>query len=222
MNNEQPMKEILRKIPSLKGPLTDEDLSTLPTRPHEAFRIWLMNALEAGVREPHAMTLSTVDDNGCPDARVLILKNVDERGWHFAIKANSPKGKQIDANPEVSLTFYWPDLGKQVRLRGPAVVLTPEECASDFLDRPIGSRTAAMASLQSDILEDPEDLNRRLGEAQAFLENNPDHVEKGWQVYAVAPSVVEFWQGATDRNHKRLRYNISEDGESWVTTRLWP
>lgn len=220
--SKRSMKEILREIPSLKGPLPDEDLTALPENPHEAFELWLVDALEAGVREPHAMTLSTVDENGGPDARVLILKNVDSRGWHFAIKASSPKGEQIRTNSQVALTFYWSDLGRQIRLRGPALALSPEECASDFLNRPIGSRTAAMASLQSDVLTDNEELNRRMSKAQAFLENNPDHVETGWRVYAVAPLVVEFWQGATDRNHKRLRYSLAEDGKSWLIDRLWP
>lgn len=219
---EQSVKEILRKIPSLKGPLPNDDLTALPRHPQEAFKIWLEDALDADIREPHAMTLSTADENGWPDARVLILKNVDERGWHFAIKAGSPKGRQIETNSQVALTFYWPAMGRQIRMRGPALALPAEECASDFLERPIGSRTAAMASLQSEVLSDEEDLNIRLEEAQAFLEANPEHVESGWRVYAVAPLVVEFWQGATDRNHKRQRYTLAEDGKSWLTARLWP
>ncbi len=101
--SKQPIKEVLRKIPSLKAPLPDVDLTALPDCPQDTFGLWLAEALNAGVREPHAMTLSTVDADGCPDARILILKNVDDRGWHFAIKANSPKGRQIEANPNVAL-----------------------------------------------------------------------------------------------------------------------
>lgn len=219
---EQSMKDILRQIPSLRGPLPVNNFTTLPERPHEAFKIWLEDALNAEVREPHAMTLSTVDENGWPDARVLILKNVDERGWHFSMKASSPKGRQIEKNHHVALTFYWPALGRQVRMRGPALALPTEECALDFMSRPIGSRKAAMASLQSEVLSDAEDLNDRLAEAQAFLTDHPDHVESGWLVYAVDPFVVEFWQGAIDRNHKRLQYTLSGDGKSWLSARLWP
>ena len=216
------MKEILRKIPSLAEPLPEENLAALPECPQEAFKLWLTDALKAGVREPHAMTLSTVDENSLPDARVLILKNVDSRGWHFAIKAESPKGRQIETNPQVALTFYWPDLGRQIRMRGPAQALSPEECASDFLDRPLGSRTTALASKQSEIIEDKDEIRRRMDEAMAFLEKNPEHIEPGWRIYAVAPSVVEFWQGSSNRNHGRLRYELACEGERWSTARLWP
>ncbi|QDQ86914.1 pyridoxamine 5'-phosphate oxidase [Alcaligenaceae bacterium SJ-26] len=217
-----PIKEKLRQIPSLKAPLPDLDLSAMPATPHEAFALWLDSALAAGVREPHAMTLSTVDEHGWPDARVLILKNVDARGWHFAIKGESPKARQIDNQSKVSLSFYWPVLGRQIRLRGDAVALSAQECAEDFLDRPIGSRVSAIASKQSEILDNQDALAQRLADAQAFLETHPAHVEPGWRVYAVAPTVVEFWQGATDRNHKRWRYTASPDGTAWSTARLWP
>lgn len=218
---ERPIKDILRKIPSLKGPLPETDMALLPSNPHAAFRQWLEEAFEAGGPEAHAMTLSTVDEEGCPDARVLILKNVDDRGWHFATKSSGPKGGQIKANAEVALTFYWSALGRQIRLRGKATRLSDEECAADFLARPMGSRIAAMSSLQSRELSNDGDLVRRMAEATELLDTNPTHVESGWSVYAVAPSVVEFWQGATDRNHKRLRYKLADD-QSWLTTRLWP
>jgi len=216
------MKDRLRLIPSLKAPLPDIDLSIFPATPHEAFAFWLDDALAAGVREPHAMTLSTTDEHGWPDARVLILKNVDARGWHFAIKADSPKARQIDGQSRVALTFYWPALGRQIRLRGPAIVISAEECAEDFLSRPIGSRISAIASRQSEVLEDDQDLARRMAEAHAFLAAHPDHVTPGWRVYAVGPEIAEFWQGASDRNHKRFRYKLAEDGVTWETARLWP
>lgn len=218
---EHSIKDILRKIPSLKGPLPETDMALLPSNPHAAFQQWLEEALEAGVPEAHAMTLSTVDDDGCPDARVLILKNVDDRGWHFASKSNGPKGGQIKANSDVALTFYWSALGRQIRLRGKATRLSDDECATDFLARPIGSRIAAISSLQSSVLTDDEDLDLRMVEVAELLNRNPAHVERGWSLYAVAPSVVEFWQGATDRNHKRLLYTLTDD-QSWLTTRLWP
>ncbi len=118
--------------------------------------------------------------------------------------------------------LYWADSGKQVRLRGPALALPEGDCAADFAERPLGSRSAAIASRQSEVLADPRDLEQRLTEAWTFLEDNPGHVEKGWKVYAVAPTVVEFWQGATDRNHKRLRYLLADDNERWEIDQLWP
>lgn len=216
------IKDTLRQIPSLKAPLPDLDLADMPATPEEAFVLWLKEALAAGIREPHAMTLSTVDEHGWPDARVLILKNVDAQGWHFAIKGNSPKARQLDHQAHAALTFYWPALGKQIRLRGLARVLSEKVCADDFLGRPLGSRASAIASRQSEVLNQDTELEQRLAEAQRYLETHPDHVEPGWRVYALAPTVVEFWQGASDRNHKRWRYSRSAQGTDWETARLWP
>lgn len=216
------IKETLRQIPSLKAPLPNFDYDMFPQTPHEGFVVWLEEALKAGIREPHAMTLSTCDENGWPDARILIVKNVDERGWHFAIKAESPKGKQIATQSNVALTFYWPSLGRQIRLRGPAILLPAEECAADYLGRPQDSRINALASRQSAVLSDVTELNKRLDEAEAFIIANPDYIAPDWQVYAVAPTVVEFWQGASDRNHKRLRFTQAFGQNEWARVHLWP
>jgi pyridoxamine 5'-phosphate oxidase len=168
------------------------------------------------------MTLSTVDEFGCPDARVLILKNLDHRGWHFAIKADSPKGRQINNNPAVALTFYWAQLGRQIRIRGEAKELSASECAADFLERPIGSKVTALASRQSEILTDMTALEQELQKAKEKIEEQPDYVAPAWTVLVVAPKTVEFWQGATDRMHQRLRYSISDKDSTWSRDVLYP
>lgn len=216
------LKTRLRSLPSLKGPFVDWEIDKLPDTPQEAFLHWLNDAIEAGVKEPHAMTLSTVDSDGFPDARVLILKNVDERGWHFAIKANSPKGKQLAENPNAALTFYWPALGRQIRLRGQALVLPDVECADDFLTRPEGSKISAMASRQSEILQSQQELARSLNDAHTFLSQNPEYIELGWKVFALQPRSIEFWQGATDRLHKRIIFSKTADKTAWQKQMLWP
>lgn len=198
------------------------EMDDMPRAPQAAFECWLNDAILQGVQEPHAMTLSTVDADGIPDARVLILKNVDHRGWHFAIKVASPKGRQLAANPQAALTFYWPALGRQIRLRGTATALPTDECAEDFATRPLGSRISAMASLQSEVLAAPGDLSRRLQEARTFLDNHPQHTEPGWRLFALMPTVVEFWQGTTDRSHQRLRYARTEKEGNWQKQMLWP
>ncbi len=170
------------------------------------------------------MTLSTTDESGRPDARVLLLKNIDERGFHFAATAASAKGHQLAQNPDVALTFYWPQLGRQVRLRGYAERLSDPECADDFLARPEGSKTSAIASRQSQVLDEPGELLERLEEARELLKKSPEYVARDWSVYAVAPRIVEFWQGATDRVHRRLEYVLdrsTSDG-SWIKRTLWP
>lgn len=234
------VRALLRNLPSLKGPYAPVDWAAFPATPQDAFAQWLRDAIVVGGKtavasatpyEPHAMTVSTVDADGLPDARVLILKNVDTRGWHFAAKAASPKGRQLKAHPACALTFYWSPLGRQVRIRGRALPLPADACAADFLARPLASRVSAVASPQSEVMVDPEEsekeLSKKTAEAQALFDEDPDYVSPGWLVYAVAPTDVEFWQGATDRQHQRLRY-VREDGESgsdpviWRKERLWP
>lgn len=167
------------------------------------------------------MTLSTVDEDGFPDARVLILKNLDHRGWHFAIKADSPKGQQIIKNPAVALTFYWPQLGRQIRVRGRVIELAAAESAKDFLDRPLGSKVAAVASKQSEIMEHGSVLRENIVKAKEMILQDPQFVASAWKVFAVAPSTVEFWQGATDRMHQRLRYE-SIGHNQWTQHVLYP
>ncbi|KAH7002453.1 pyridoxamine 5'-phosphate oxidase [Ilyonectria destructans] len=221
-NISDSLRPKLRNLAVLQGSSQDANLDALPDTPQEAFEVWLDNAISEGVTEPHAMTLSTVDENGRPDARVLILKNIDHRGWHFAVKAQSPKGQQIKKNQHVALTFYWPQLARQVRLRGKAVQLPEADCIQDFTARPAGSKISAMASKQSQVLSGPAELAKGLADAQATLEKFPDYYTPGWKVYAVAPDFVEFWQGKKDRLHERLQYVRAADGQSWEKQSLWP
>ncbi len=220
--NTNTMKTRLRSLPSLQGPFNEIEMDKLPDTPQEAFQQWLDEAIAAGIKEPHAMTLSTVDPDGFPDARVLILKNVDARGWHFAIKASSPKGRQLAANPRAALTFYWPALGRQIRLRGQATALSDSECADDFFTRPMSSKISAMASRQSEVLASQQELSEGMDEARSFLERHPEHIEPGWRVFVVRPTAVEFWQGATNRLHKRQLYTETVNGNGWQRQVLWP
>jgi pyridoxamine 5'-phosphate oxidase len=216
------IKSLLRSLPSLKGPFIPDDFAHFPETPQQAFTLWLNDAIAQDIKEPHAMTLSTVDANGYPDARVLILKNVDDRGWHFASKADSPKGTQIASSPKVALTFYWPLLGRQIRIRGRAAELSAAESAADFLERPLGSRATAAASLQSERMDETVDLGEKIADAQALIEDNPEYISSLWRLYAVAPETVEFWQGATDRLHQRLRFERHGEDGQWVKCALYP
>ncbi|KAF9878768.1 hypothetical protein CkaCkLH20_03668 [Colletotrichum karsti] len=220
-NNQEDPRDLLRKLKVLQNTLPGTDFDKFPRSPQEAFMMWLKEAIAAEVQEPHAMTLSTVDDYGCPDARVLILKNVDERGWHFAAKAGSPKGVQLVNKGYAALTFYWPEQARQVRLRGKAEQLSDEECLQDFFDRPLGSRVSAMASKQSSKLESRAELLGSVEAVKASFKENPDQPCVDWKVYAVLPETVEFWQGTADRLHERLQYVAAGPGQ-WETQLLWP
>ena len=214
------MRELLRGLKSLPGPYERFDPAQAYERPQDLFAEWLLAAVEAGIREPHAMTLSTVDEHGFPDARVLILKNVDKHGWHFAITRSSAKGRQIAHSPHVALTFYWPALGRQVRIRGVARDMGPEAQAADFLARPAGSRAAGLLGRQSEVLASDDELDRALAQQRRRLDEAPGLVAPQWAVYAVWPSAIEFWQADEQRRHVRLRYVPGADG--WSTERLWP
>ncbi|KAJ5756999.1 uncharacterized protein N7511_007181 [Penicillium nucicola] len=220
--NDTTFRTELRNTKVLEGPFPPLNFTTFPPTPQEAFQNWFHEAVTAGVREPHAMTLSTVDDEGMPDARVLILKNVDSRGWHFAVKADSPKGTQLAGNGAAALTFYWPLLARQVRVRGVAVALPDAESALDYQARPVASKISAVGSEQSEVLGDWRDLAQRLVAAEGVLGRDSMAGVEKWRVYAVDAGAVEFWQGDANRLHRRLRYVWSKDDCKWVKQLLWP
>lgn len=126
----------LRTIPSLTGTPPELDEALLPSDPAELFLTWLEAAVAAGVSEPHVLTLSTVDAAGVPDARPLMLKDVDERGWAVAGLASSGKGRQLAGRPAAALSVYWSPVARAVRLRGPVVEASREECLADLRARP--------------------------------------------------------------------------------------
>ncbi|TWF43999.1 pyridoxine/pyridoxamine 5'-phosphate oxidase [Neorhizobium alkalisoli] len=214
------MKEELRKLPSLPGPLPVFDTEVLPDDPNELFVSWLRDAIDSGIREPHAMVVSTVGEDGAPDARVLILKNVDARGWHFATVDAGPKGRQIAQNPNVALTFYWSPLGRQVRIRGVAAKADRGERDADFLARSIDARANVLVGRQSQPLTSVKDLDGALAEQALRIAEQPDMIADHWSLFVVAAHAVEFWQGAEDRRHSRVSYTLRQD--VWSHTRLWP
>lgn len=215
-------RQRLRKLKALEGPFLPVDFSTAGDSPQVLFLDWLDAAIAARIAEPHAMTLSTVDAEGHPDARVLILKNVDERGWHFAISAVSPKGRQIEANPAVALTFYWQKLGRQVRIRGKAVALGAAECAQDFLARSVDARANVLLERQSKPLDALPSVASAMTEARARIAVDPGLVSPVWQAYVVAPGAIEFWQGASDRLHNRMIFRRNAADTGWDKELLWP
>lgn len=209
----------LRGWPSFPEELPEFDTEHTPGTPGELFREWLDEAGEH-VLAPHAVTLSTVDADGMPDARVVILKAVDGDIWAVATSSESPKGVQLAKNPYAALTFFWPGRGRQVRLRGPVAPADTEVSAADFTARPPSSRVEAFVGRQSQVLDDPADLDRAAEEARRWVAENPGVAPETWTRYLVTPSEVEFWQASHDRRHRRLRYR--RENEIWRKERLWP
>ncbi|WP_243770291.1 pyridoxine/pyridoxamine 5'-phosphate oxidase [Amycolatopsis acidicola] len=210
----------MRSLPSLAGPLPAFDPEAAPAEPDPLFARWLSEAVEAGVVEPHAMTLSTVDPAGRPSARVLILKHLEGGRWAFASGSGSRKGKELANTPWAALTFYWPLLGRQVRVRGAVEAAGADESAADFLARSPGARGAGLIGNQSEPLTDFAERDRVLDESTARAAADPRLVAPEWTVYRVVADEVEFWQGEEHRRHIRLHY--TRDAEGWARRLLWP
>ena len=214
------VRDLLRGLPVFDRPLPAFDTESAPDEPSALFLSWLHEAIEAGVSEPHAMTLATVDAEGRPDARVLILKDVDADGWQFATATTSAKGTQLASRPHAALSFHWREQGRQVRVRGAVATADPSVSAADFLAKPDGSRIAGLVGRQSAVLEDPGKLTLEIEAAAHRLADDPFAVAEDHAVYVLTPAEVEFWQGDRQRQHVRLRYSRSVNG--WITERLWP
>ena len=196
------------------------DPATAPVHPTELFRQWLIEAIDGGVQAPHAMTLGTVDDEGRPTTRVLLLKGVDDGRLHFATSRASRKGREIAATSWGAASFYWREQSRQVRFRGRVLDAGADAAARDFLARPLDARVEAMAGRQSELLDDPGHLVTAAEEARRRLEADPDLVPEHWAVYHLVPDEVEFWQGDPTRRHIRLRYRLV--GGAWIRESLWP
>ncbi|MFJ5262641.1 pyridoxal 5'-phosphate synthase [Streptomyces sp. NPDC088387] len=216
------VRDWLRGLEVFAGPLADFDPAEAPAEPVDLFLGWLREAVAAGVPDPHAMTLSTIGDDGGPDARVLILKNVDADGWQFAVHAHSPKGRQLADRPQAALTFYWPLLGRQVRVRGAVEPASAEQSAADLLARAASARAEALLGRQSEHLASAGERDQAFRAALARIDSEPDLVIPEWTLYTLVPGEIEFWQADKGRVHDRLRYERDDRGTPWERHRLWP
>lgn len=204
----------------MEGPFPNFDPNNVPTNPNELFQEWLHTAIKSGVHEPHSMTLSTINHLGHPDARVLILKDMDEDGWYFTSGINSVKGQQLERNPNVSLTFYWSLIGRQVRIRGTSMRLGKELSKKDFIKRGEVAQAIALLGKQSKVLPDRKVLEDALIQQMEQMKSKPNLVDPYWCLYKVTASEVEFWQGDKERKHVRLLYRM--ENNKWVKNFLWP
>jgi pyridoxamine 5'-phosphate oxidase len=168
----------------------------------------------------NAMTLATVDKAGRPSARAVLLKGVDERGFIFFTNYDSRKGRQLAENPNAALTFFWPDLVRQVCVAGTVTKLPPMESEAYFKSRPMGSRLAAWASNQSSVVADRAVLEKRWNEMAAQFPGDVP-LPPNWGGYILKPERIEFWQGRLNRLHDRFCYTRQADN-SWRLERLSP
>jgi pyridoxamine 5'-phosphate oxidase len=168
-------------------------------------RQWIDDAERAGVAEPNAMVLATVDATGRPMSRSVLCKTVDETGITFFTNYDSAKGEELAANPHASATFPWYPLGRQVHVRGPVTKVTAAVTAGYWTNRPRGSQLGAWASRQSRPIGSREELMRQLDDVTERFAGGEVPVPPNWGGYLLAPDVVEFWQGREDRLHNRIK-----------------
>ena len=199
-----------------QGALDEADVDADPFR---QFAAWFEAARAADLMEPNAMALATVDGQGRPANRMVLLKGVDARGFTFFTNFESRKGQDIAVNPRVALLFWWDRLHRQVRIEGSVETIEDAEAESYFHSRPYGSRVGAAASPQSRVLTSRTELEERFRALEAEYPESPPRPAH-WGGFRVVPDHFEFWQGRESRLHDRLVY--VPDGKSWRIQRLAP
>ena len=200
----------------MKGSLSEEDVQANPI---DQFNIWFDQARHAELPEPNAMTVASVDANGKPSARVVLIKEVTQAGFVFFTNYESRKGQALTANPHAALLFFWPELERQVRVEGSVEKLSNQESDDYFHSRPLDSRIGAWASPQSRIIKGRTELVTKAAEYALKFALNPPRPPH-WGGFRVKPEALEFWQGRPSRLHDRIHYQLK--GKDWEISRLAP
>ena len=195
-------------------------MTTFPMEAFVRFQELLRRARETDLREPLAMTLATVGGDGRVSARVVLLRAFDERGLVFYTNLNSDKALQINANATAALCFHWDALAEQVRIEGTAALISGDEADGYWQGRPRESQIGAWASRQSETLDSPETLARRIAEIEIEFRGQDVPRPEFWSGYRVTPRRIEFWANRPARLHERVVYELNEEG--WSQRMLYP
>lgn len=200
-------------------PLLEADVDGDPIT---QFQRWLDDAVAIGMIEPIAMTLATVDADGRPSARVVLLKGLDHQGFAFYTHYQSRKARALAAHPLAAATFWWDRLERSVRIEGTVEKLDAAESEAYFRSRPRGSQVGAITSRQSQVVASRAELDARLADNLARYASEPVPFDASqWGGYRIRPDCIEFWQGRDNRSHDRLRYRRASGG-GWTIERLEP
>jgi pyridoxamine 5'-phosphate oxidase len=213
-------------IPSIADIRKDYKLQSLSegdvlAEPFGQFEKWWKEALASGIDEANAMTLATAAADGMPDARIVLLKGADERGFSFFTNYHSAKGQQLLENPRACLVFFWKELERQVRISGLVVALADRENDAYFNSRPEGSRIGAWASPQSETIRSRDWLEQNEKQLREKFTGGKIERPPHWGGYQLRPTHMEFWQGRPNRLHDRIRYSLQKTG-NWKIERLAP
>ena len=217
------MKKLQKEIFNIR---VDFDQSSFDEKqvkkdPFNQFNVWMQDALNAKVNEPTAMTLSTADKKGKVDSRIVLLRDLDKKGFNFFTNYKSAKAREMKENKKVALNFFWPELQRQVRIRGVIEKLPEKNSDAYFNSRPRESQIGAWTSHQSEVLSSRKELEDRFAELTAEFDGQNVPRPKHWGGYRVKPLEIEFWQGRPSRLHDRLLFIKSASGK-WKLSRLNP
>lgn len=201
--------------------LTSRDF-TEAGEPVALFAEWLADAAKSEPNDPNAVALATVDDNGLPDVRMVLLKGHDEHGFVFYTNFESAKGREILGSMKAAMCFHWKSLRRQVRLRGPVEVVSDEEADTYFASRPRGSRIGAWASKQSRPLESRFALEKAVAEYTARYAVGDIPRPPHWSGFRIRPTSMEFWHDRPFRLHDRVIFSRETPEGGWQKTRLYP
>lgn len=192
-----------------------------PASPHELFQDWMAKARVSETEDPDAACIASVDASGMPNARMVLMRTVDERGFTFFTNYNSRKGQELLANPKAAICFHWKSLRRQVRVQGLVEKVSEAEADAYFKSRARGSKISAWASLQSSPLPDRETLEDRVQKYETEFEGveNPPRPPH-WSGFRIVPSRIEFWQQTEFRLHERTVY--IKDGDGWTSGLVYP
>jgi pyridoxamine 5'-phosphate oxidase len=196
--------------------------SNIDVNPFLQFRHWFAQAVDAQVIEPNAMTLATITTDGKPAARIVLLKDFDERGFVFYTNFQSRKGQELAQTPSGALVFWWGELERQVRIEGSVTFVSEAEADAYFQSRPKGSQLGAWVSHQSQVIGERSVLEDRLAALEQEYCDRPIPRPPHWGGYRLAPTYFEFWQGRTNRLHDRLCYRHITTNNIWQVERLSP
>lgn len=197
--------------------LTEENINK---NPFVQFKIWFEEAVKADIIEPNAMTLATADKNGLPSARIVLLKDFNERGFTFYTNYKSRKGRELAQNPHAYLVFFWKELERQVRIEGLVEKISREESEEYFKQRPFESQIGSMASVQSEVIPNRESLEETYEKLKMEYSDKKPFMPFDWGGFLVIPFKFEFWQGRENRLHDRILFE--KNGNDWKISRLSP
>lgn len=200
-----------------RGILAENNLDPDPVK---QFNLWMESAISDGVPEPNAMDLATVNAEGRPSSRIVLLRQCDERGFVFFTNYESRKGREMTENGFASLNFFWQQQARQVRVEGKVTKVSPEESDEYFNSRPRESQLGAWASAQSEFLESRQKLEEEIERINQQYKNKPVPRPPHWGGFLIQPDRIEFWQGRPNRLHDRFLYQRTND--NWMVFRLAP